>query len=194
MKKFSLLSKAMLLFIFSVLAQQTNFGIKAGLNVSSVKIKNGADYDAKTGFHAGGLAHIHINKQVALQPELVFSLQGGERGENNRLNFTYLNVPVNIQFMVSDGFRLQTGPQVGFLLNAEQKINDVEFDVSDVFGTVDFSWTFGASYIFASGFGLDARYNLGISDISDDSDFEARNRVFQGGVFYQFRNNAGRKK
>jgi hypothetical protein len=194
MKKLVLGIAAGLLFIFIGQAQETNFGIKGGVNVSSVKITNGTDYDAKTGLHLGGLAHIHINRQVALQPELVFSLQGGERNESNRINLTYLNIPVIVQFMISDGFRLQTGPQAGFLLDAEQKVNNVEFDVSDVFSTLDLSWSFGASYIFPSGFGLDARYNLGLSDISDDNDFEARNRVFQGGIFYQFRNNKGQRK
>ena len=194
MKKLLVVFVTATFFSFIATAQRTNFGVKAGVNVSSIKIKNAADYGSKTGFHAGGLAHIHINEHFALQPELVFSLQGGERSENNRINLSYLNIPILVQAMVSDGFRFQTGPQVGFLLDAEQKLNGIEYDVSDIFGTTDFSWSFGASYIFASGFGLDARYNLGISDISDDNDFEARNRVFQAGVFYQFRNSAGRKK
>jgi hypothetical protein len=194
MKKLVTAMATLLLFSLMTDAQKTNFGIKAGVNVSSLKITNGADYDGKTGFHAGGLAHIHIDPHFAIQPELLISLQGGERSDNNRINLTYLNLPVLIQYMVSDGFRFQTGPQIGFLLEAEQKINTVEYDVSDIFSTMDFSWSFGASYIFTSGFGLDARYNLGISDVSDDNDFEARNRVFQAGVFYQFRNDAGRRK
>jgi hypothetical protein len=88
--------------------------------------------------------------------------------------------------MFDHGFRLQTGPQVGFMVSAEQKIGDVEIDISDNFSTIDFSWVFGAGYLFESGFGLDLRYNLGINDIGDVNNFEARNRVFQAGVFYQF--------
>jgi len=194
MKKLFVATVTLLLFSLIAQAQRTNFGIKAGMNVSSLKITDGADYDSKTGFHAGGLAHIHINEHFAVQPELLISLQGGERSDNNKIKLTYLNIPVLLQYMVNDGFRFQTGPQLGFLLEAEQKLNNVEYDVSDIFSTIDFSWAFGASYVFTSGFGLDARYNLGISDVSDESDFEARNRVFQAGIFYQFRNNASRHK
>ncbi|HYC40718.1 MAG TPA: porin family protein [Chitinophagaceae bacterium] len=188
MKKVLVAAAAILIFIVRAEAQRTSFGIKGGINVSSLKIKNGADYEAKTGFHAGGLAHIHLNNRFAIQPELLLSLQGGERNENNRINLTYLNMPVIVQYMILDGLRLQTGPQIGFLLDAEQKINNVEVDVSDVFSTVDVSWSFGTSYLFDSGFGFDARYNLGLNNISDDHDFEARNRSFQAGIFYQFRN------
>jgi hypothetical protein len=183
------------LFVFTFLffstvyisaAQDTHFGLKAGINSASLKIGEGTDYDSKTGLHIGGLAHIHINKHFAVQPELVFSMQGGKLNDNNKLKLNYLNLPVLLQYMFDQGFRLQTGPQVGFMVSAEQKIGDVEIDVSDNFSTIDFSWVFGAGYLFDSGFGLDIRYNLGINDISDANNSEVRNRVFQAGVFYQF--------
>lgn len=188
---------ASVLAVFSFMqagAQQANFGLKAGYNSSSVQISDGADYDSKSGFHAGGFVHIHISEHFAVQPELVFSMQGGKINDDNKLNLNYINVPVLAQYMVNDGFRLQTGPQVGFLVSAEREIGDLEIDVDDTYNSVDFSWAFGAGYIFKSGLGIDARYNLGLNNISDDSDFEAKNRVFQVGLFYQFRNNAGRKK
>jgi len=198
MKKIFVGIAAILFFSFTSYAQRTNFGVKAGVNLASVDIddddNNEDDFESRTGFHAGVLAHIHVNSKVAIQPELVYSLQGGERNDDNRLNLGYLNLPVLVQFMISDGFRLQTGPQVGFLLGAERKLGDVEIDVSDDYNTVDWAWSFGASYIFASGFGLDARYNLGLCDIHEDNDLKAKNRVFQAGLFYQFRNSAGRKK
>lgn len=173
-------------------AQHTSFGVKAGYNSSSVQISDGADYDSKSGIHVGGLAHIHISKHFAIQPELVFSCQGGERGDT-KLKLNYINVPVLAQYMVTDGFRLQTGPQVGFLISAKRKIGDIEIDVDDTYNSVDFSWVFGAGYIFSSGVGIDARYNLGLNNISDDTDFEAKNRVFQVGLFYQFKNNEKKK-
>jgi len=90
------------------------------------------------------------------------------------------------QYMTNDGFRLQTGPQLGLLTSAKSEFGDVEFDTKDDMSSVDFSWIFGAGYLFPSGFGIDAQYNHGISNISDDESFGARNRVFQFGVFYQF--------
>lgn len=193
MKKLLVLAAGCLFFSGIVWSQHTNFGVKAGYNSASVEVEDGVDYDAKSGLHVGGLAHIHINDRFAVQPELVISCQGGE-DDDLKLKLTYLNVPVLLQYMVNNGFRLQTGPQLGFLLSAKQKFGDVTVDVDDLIKSVDFAWVFGAGYLFQSGIGIDARYNLGIADISDDSDFEARNRVFQLGLFYQFKSKAGRRK
>ena len=68
---------AVLIFSLSFTqAQQTNFGIKGGYNSASIEVDNGTDYDAKSGLHVGGLAHIHVSSRFAVQPELVYSCQG----------------------------------------------------------------------------------------------------------------------
>lgn len=188
---------AAIIILSTAKAQQTHFGLKAGVNLSSVEIDNGDDYNSKAGIHVGGLAHIHISQHFALQPELIYSMQGGkdEDDDDVKLKLNYINIPLLAQYMTLDGFRLQTGPQIGFLTSAKSKVGDVERSVKDDLSSVDFSWTFGAGYLFPSGFGVDARYNHGISNISDDESFEAKNRVFQFGLFYQFmhQNRAKRK-
>ena len=190
MKKLFCFAAAILILSIAK-AQETHFGVKAGVNVASVKVEDGDDLNSKIGLHIGGLAHIHISQHFALQPELVFSMQGGKAEDNDdvKLKLNYINVPVLAQYMINDGFRLQTGPQLGFLVGAESKAGDVEVDRKDNYSTIDFSWTLGAGYLFPSGFGVDARYNHGISNVSDVSSVEARNRVFQFGLFYQFMHN-----
>lgn len=174
-----------LLFSSFAQAQNTQFGIKAGINLAGVEISNGNDYETKVGMHLGALAHIHITKEFAVQPELVYSMQGGQSGDV-KLQLGYLNVPVLVQYMVNYGFRLETGPQFGFLLSAESKVGDVEVDVDDDVSAIDISWAFGLGYIFPSGIGIDTRFNVGLNNISDIDDFKAHNRVFQVGLFYQF--------
>ena len=193
MKKIFLILLATIISSACLLAQHTQFGIKAGLNSSYVDRDGAIDYDSKLGFHVGGLAHIHVSNHFAVQPEIVFSTQGGEYGDE-KLKLNYINVPVLAQYMTS-GLRLQTGPQFGFLVAAERKLGNVEVDVDDAFNSFDFSWSFGAGYLFSSGLGIDARYNLGITDISEDNAYDAKNRVFQVGLFYQFmKNTAARKR
>lgn len=172
----------------TVLSQQTHFGLKAGLNAASLNVDPGQNLDSKLGLHLGGLAHIHISRHFAVQPEVLFSMQGGKSDGNDdvKLKLNYINVPVLAQYMFKDGFRIQTGPQVGFLVSSKMKINDTEFDVDDTYNGIDFSWALGAGYLFKSGFGVDARYNFGISDITDDGGSDVKNSVFQLGVFYQF--------
>jgi hypothetical protein len=168
-------------------AQDTHFGLKAGLNISSLDVQRGVDYDAKAGFHIGGLAHMHLSPHFAAQPEIVFSTQGGKDGDV-KWKINYINVPVLLQYMAGGGFRLQTGPQLGFAVSSKVENGDVEINNNDAVKTFDFSWAFGASYIGAPGLGVDARFNLGISNIYEPDVPEVRNRVFQVGIFYQFMN------
>ena len=171
-------------------AQDTHFGIKGGLNISSLDVKDGVDFDSKTGFHIGGLAHIHLSPHFAVQPELTYSTQGGKDGDR-KWKLGYLNVPVLLQIMTGTGFRFETGPQLGFAVSSKYKDGDIEYDYGDVTETVDVSWAIGVSYLFPEGIGFDARYNHGLTDVYEPESYKIRNRVFQIGVFYLFMNTAG---
>jgi hypothetical protein len=172
-------------------AQKVNLGIKGGLNVYNVKNDNGFEYDSKTGFHAGLLGHIHLAPQFALQPEVMYSSQGAKFTASNtetKLKLGYINVPVMFQYMFDNGFRLQAGPQVGFLINAETETNGASTDVKNNLKTVDFGLGVGVGYVHtASGFGVDARYNLGLSNINESDAVKSTNRGVQVGVFYLFK-------
>jgi hypothetical protein len=188
---------AMLCIIFVIsqpaFSQNTTFGLKAGFNSASIDVDDGVDYDSRSGIHGGLLAHIHISRQFAVQPEVVFSMQGGESG-NSKLKLNYVNVPVLLQYMNS-GFRVQTGPQLGFLVAAESKTGNVEVDVDDYFNKIEFGWSIGAGYLFAQGIGIDARYNFGLTNIVEADNLpEQHNRVFQVGLFYHFNNMSRSRK
>lgn len=188
MKKL-LISCSSLFFSTLLLAQASNvhFGLKAGLNIASLNVENGVDYNAKAFPHVGAFAHVHMSPHFALQPEMYFSGQGGKDGSTS-VNLAYFNIPLLFQYMTGTGFRMYTGPQLGVLLKAKFKDGNVEEDIKDELKTADFSWAFGVSYLFpGSPLGLDARYNLGISDITVSSP-NVQNRVFGIGIFYQLMN------
>jgi len=171
-------------------AGHVNLGIKGGVNAYNVHNDNDTKYDTKAGFHFGLLGHIHFDSQFAIQPEIVFSGQGAKIGDIN-YNLNYVNVPVLFQYMFDNGFRLQAGPQAGFLITAKSKNDNVTTDNRDDLKPLDFGLSFGASYIFPpTGFGIDARYNLGLSNINKDSDVNSTNRGIQLGLFYIFGHNS----
>ncbi len=184
--KKSFIISAMVLSSFILKAQDVSFGLKGGLNISSLKVSNtSANYDPRISMHAGGLAHIHLTKQFAIQPEVVFSGQGFKTSGDEVYRLNYLNVPVLVQYMFDNGFRLQTGPQVGFLLSGKRYKDDVTVDVKDFYKQVGFDWAVGAGYLIPkTGFGLDARFNFGIAKLNDDAEADHRSGVFQVGVFY----------
>lgn len=175
----------------TVSAQHVNLGIKGGLNFYNIHSDNSSEYDPKTGFHLGLLGHVHLDRNFAVQPELVYSKQGAEysiAGVNTRLKLNYINVPIMLQYMFNNGFRLEAGPQVGFLIKAESETNKTETNIKDDIKTVEFGLGFGIGYIHTpTGFGVDARYNLGLSKINENGSDKLTNRGIQLGVFYQFK-------
>ena len=180
-------------FLSSAVIAQTGavFGLKGGLNLSNWNIEGDAETEMKTGVHVGGLAHIHLNRQWAIQPELQFSTQGAEvdlgRSGEFTWNMNYINVPVMVQYMFSNGFRLEAGPYVGFLVGAKMEdVNGNEDDVKDEFKKVDAGLGFGLNYLTTSGFGFGGRYNLGLSDINEGRTSKTQNRVIQLSLFYMF--------
>lgn len=169
----------------TVTAQHTNIGIKGGLSSFNIETDNNSDFDSKIGLNFGLLGHIHLDDQYAFQPEFFYSQQGA-KSSNTDIRLDYINVPLLAQYMFDNGFRIQAGPQLGFLLNAETE-NGSTVDISDDFKTIDLGLSIGASYVHTStGFGIDARYNLGLSDITEDSNVKSTNRGLQIGVFYLF--------
>lgn len=171
-------------------AQHAHFGIKAGLNASSLSNPDNSDMQSKIGFNVGVLAHIHTsNKMWAFQPELYYSSEGdkSKSNSNQSLNLGYLNLPVLIQYMFNNGFRLEAGPQVGFLMSAKSKVGTTSTDIKDHMQSAVFSIPVGLGYLTTGGLGFDARYNFGISNIYKSTySPKVHSNVFQFDVFYQF--------
>ena len=191
MKQTIVLAAAFFLLASSANAQKAHFGIKGGMNASSLNSSPAnSDMQTKIGFNAGLLAHIHgSNAQWAVQPEVYYSSEGAKSKSNsdNKLDLGYLNVPVLLQYMFDNGFRIEAGPQIGFLLNAKSKSNSGSTDAKDAYKKTNFSIPVGVGYLTSSGLGFDARYNFGISDINDASTgTKIHSNVFQFGIFYQF--------
>lgn len=194
MKKISLFLCALSLTALSF-AQQASIGLKAGLNVSNLQ-NSGIDMGSRLGFNGGLLAHVHLTPNLALQPEVVYSGQGAKyniSGEEHTLALNYINIPLQLQYMFNNGFRIQTGPQLGFLASVKDKVGNLETNYfsSQDFKTVDVSWSAGLSYLSTSGLGVDGRYNFGLSNINNAGGNEIKNNVFQLGLFYMLSNTGG---
>ncbi len=177
-------------FVFFMVAglsyAQTNMGIKGGLNFSTIHPEGFSNPDLRTGFHVGLLWHIHGGQGIAFQPEVVYSLQGARLSNNEKLNLGYVNAPFLLQVMVGRGFRLEAGPQLGFLVNARTQSGNTLENVRPSYKTIDAALAVGFGFLGRAGLGFDARYNYGLSAINK-SGADVANRVFQVGLFYQFR-------
>jgi opacity protein-like surface antigen len=181
------------------------FGIKAGMNVSSLS-KDGTleDQGSKIGFNAGLFANIPIASSFSIQPEVLYSQYGDKYDQviaGNRYSrarhLDYVTVPVMFQYNVIPNLYLEAGPEFGILVNAKNKFknetnNNViteSGDYKDDLNSFNFGIGLGAGYYFTDNIGITARYVAGLTDIAKDrpngSD-ATRNNVFQVGLAYKF--------
>ncbi|MDO5655395.1 MAG: porin family protein [Flavobacteriaceae bacterium] len=206
MKKLVLSAAIAIFGLMSVEAQNVNtealqLGVRAGYNLSNLngdKIQ-GVDTKSLSGFHIGLFTEFPVAPRFSIQPEVIYSTQGSKfeaLGKEADLRLQYINVPVLAKVYLANGFNLQAGPQIGFLTGADWKedgANDV--DATDYLKGTDFGLLLGAGYKLAQGVTIDARYNMGLSNITDEDaswdenvgiNQDWKNGVFQIGIGYQF--------
>ncbi|KQO33072.1 hypothetical protein ASF10_19380 [Flavobacterium sp. Leaf82] len=166
MKKIILSAIAVMAFGFTN-AQSTRFGVKGGLNLSTVVGGDVEDTKSLVGFHVGGFAEIKVVEKFFIQPELLYSAQGtkfdGPFGEDFDTKLNYLNIPVLAKYYIVEKFSVEAGPQLGILLSAKA---DGE-DIKDYTRSVDFGFNVGAGYNFTDNLSIGLRYTIGLSPISD---------------------------
>mgnify|MGYP003576305024 FL=1 len=168
MKKIILTAIAVAAFSFAN-AQQTRFGVKGGLNLSTVVGGDVDDTKTLVGFHVGGFAEINIVEKFFIQPELLFSAQGtkvdGGFGGDVDFKLNYLNIPVLAKYYIVDNkFSVEAGPQLGVLLSAKAE----DEDIKDVTRSVDFGFNIGAGYNFTDNLAVGLRYTIGLSPLTDE--------------------------
>lgn len=166
MKRIILAAIAVMAFGFTN-AQQTRFGVKGGLNISTLVGGDVEDTKSLVGFHVGGFAEIKIFDKFFIQPELLYSAQGtkvdGPLGADADLKLNYLNIPVLAKYYIVDKFSVEAGPQLGILLSAKADGTDFK----DYTRSVDFGFNIGAGYNFTDNLSVGLRYTIGLSPITD---------------------------
>ena len=75
---------------------------------------------------------------------------------------------------------------MGLLTGAHYKEKGNSTDVKGSYNSVEFGIPLGVGYVSPSGFGIDARYHLGLSNINENDMNKAYNRGIQFGLFYLF--------
>ena len=174
---------------------QVGFGIKGGVNLTTLSIDDPElSYNSRTGYHAGAFLRARFDK-VGLQPEVLLFTQNGDIESSvfgtAQERFTYLSVPIMLKFYPVGGFNIQVGPQFGFLLDGEREyktfLGSGTQDITEYYKESDVSVSLGGGYDFNFGLGLDVRYNIGVKDINNVANGEeARSRIFLVSLGWNF--------
>jgi len=189
MKKLALVLTVFTASIFGVNAQ-VQFGVKAGANFSTITSAPGSK--TLVSFNGGALVKIPLVDALSLQPEVVYSGQGAKY-DGGKTTLGYINIPVLAKYSLPVGVFFETGPQLGFLLSAKDKVDGQDaVDIKSGLKSTDLAWAFGAGYVIPDvNLGVDVRYNLGLTKLADGS--SSKNGVFQVGVFYLFGESSSKK-
>lgn len=175
----------------SVKAQKVSFGLKGGLNLSTF---SSDDSKFKLGFHVGGFANIRFSKLLALQPELMYSMEGSKYSLETSTTFAgkeyyakatstttshRLAVPVMLQITPIKPLTLELGPVFGFnlglsghakletnVVGGAQYDHDVDYD-SDSYNTFELGLGVGARYNIDRHMSIGARYVYGATPLFD---------------------------
>ena len=186
-------------------AQSLNYGIKGGLNVSTLADES---YSGRLGWNVGVVANYDFNSKYGIEADLIYSKQRARTGiyvleaeeKEYDLNESshYLQLPLTFKYYLIDKFYAEGGFQLGYLLKKkwrceifDDELEDNDEETSDV---TDGSHRFevgivgGVGYVFNNNLFVNARYVYGLSHTYKNNIVceDARLRTFQFSVGYCF--------
>ncbi|UOQ75814.1 PorT family protein [Hymenobacter sp. 5516J-16] len=181
-----------------VQAQSVQVGVKAGANLATVVGDDASDAnESKVGLNAGVAFRFGLDaeNQVALQPELLYSVKGtrSQDGKNKSdLTLHSLDIPVLLRLDAKGPF-FELGPQLGFLLAVRSELSDGSSSVvgrnKDAYNKVSLGAVAGVGYQFSSGPSVGIRYNRDFSSVYEKiqgTQAQHFNSVFQFQLGYIF--------
>lgn len=167
MKKVILIA---IIAISSVSVNAQKFGIRTGAEFATVSAKfyGISVSDNETGFYVGVFSQIKLSDKINIRPEVLYVIIK---------DLDQIQVPILAEIGLSKKFNLVVGPSFGFLVNVEEGVKSFNFGAD-----------LGLSYDIFKGFLVEARYDLGLSNLSDDNEFDASLKLsgFQLGIGYKF--------
>jgi hypothetical protein len=161
---------------------EAEYGIKAGINFAELWGEDALpESDRKVGYSFGVYASYKISKQLKLQPEVIWSLQGENSEKSGRYKISYVNIPVMLKWNEGN-FYYELGPQFGLLTVHTAKSVPDELKLEN-FETFDFSVNAGLGYKLAEDWAIGLRYCQGLTNIAKGRDL--KNSVLYFGLAYR---------
>lgn len=148
---------------FSVNAfSQAEFGLKAGFHQANMDGDNLDNTDPILSPAIAAFAKLYIGDNFSFQPELQYGTYGSKTitaDETGKITMSQINVPLKFNYYTgrhgnAHGFKINIGPQIGFVIKDNFEYNGTDFDLSDFiesddnadFSSVDIGGVFDLGY------------------------------------------------
>jgi hypothetical protein len=190
-------------------------GVQAGATFSSLKEKDNSgggsqSTSSRVGFTVGVFTDIPLSDNFNFQPSLNFTQKGGKVKESgggfnfeSDLSLNYIELPLNFLYKAAGGFFVGAGPALGYGISGKLKQSgtgvsttseDINFGSgADEVKAFEFSGNVLAGYELPSGISFTVNYNLGFSNLSNESDGSTKNRYFGIRIGKKFGHNSNNK-
>jgi hypothetical protein len=191
--KHILVTFAMCILVTTSSHAQIAFGIKGGIKFATV---GGADaapiVKSRTGFAAGAYMEASFPFLLTVQPEMLYTTKGftlsstsiGQTVTSTN-TYSYIEIPVLVKFSLPVPVvkpKLYIGPEIGFLLSAENKYEATGFstretNIDSLLSSTDIGVVFGASaHVLVVD--VDVRYDVGLRTTIKNGTGKVYNRTW----------------
>jgi outer membrane receptor for ferrienterochelin and colicin len=182
------------LALFGAMNAQVNFGAKGGLTVAHLT----AEYDGETGNsdskispYIGLTMEVPMSQNLKFQAEALYTVLGGTDdtdGIKSEFKIPELIIPLSLKYQTNEKFYIQGGLNLGFITSPKVSQESVEVKADEIFKSFDLGILLGLGYRIAPKLDLDARFNVGASNVSDFGEgIKMRNNYWQVGLNYWFK-------
>lgn len=161
-------------------AQQIDYGVQAGVVLSKIKGPSIRNFNGEPleilpqfGFSLNAYIGLYTDKKVFVSLEPGYIRKGAFYEKSPDFSMTdyhlylhYLQLPALVNFRVHEKITLSVGPEIAYVLGVG---SDQDFPVlEDIYGDrLEVSAMAGAGFLINENWSVGARYNMGISPISN---------------------------
>ena len=190
----------------SSLFAQIKIGAKAGLNISSAKVKNFDDTKSKLGIHLGGVAEYEIMDMLYAQAGILLSQKGYKweddmsmlgytYTEESTISLFYLDIPLTAMYKYelgdlsiygTGGFNIGMGLSGKYKYEINDDGDESSGDESIDWGSgddddvkrLDLGFIIGAGVEINESIQVGLSYTIGLNNLAPQSGADYKNRVF----------------
>lgn len=153
---------------------QLTFGLKGGFNMAGLSGDETQELNSRFGFAVGGFAEYDLTRQIAIRPELFYSMRGATAGDGEFVSITlaadFIEIPILARYLIATGdgvdIGLLAGPALAFKVNERTSVSGQlgsGSEATNEFSSTDVGLSVGA--ILGTGpLAIDLRYTHGLTN------------------------------